>query len=186
LFSALLSVAIMILVTGAFHEDGLADVADGFGGGWSKDQKLEIMKDSRLGTYGAAALFMALALKVAALYQISPLHYPFALMASGALSRALIPFVTKILKPARLGGLGADAGQSGWVVLLIAIIIGFGSAYYLLDLQVFVRAFIAVVGMTLIIILLSYQQIRGYTGDVLGTIQITSEIAILIVIGMIL
>jgi adenosylcobinamide-GDP ribazoletransferase len=66
----LLSIAGSILLTGAFHEDGFADVCDGFGGGWTKDRILEIMKDSRLGTYGTTGLILILALKFLALQQL--------------------------------------------------------------------------------------------------------------------
>ena len=61
--AVIFSLLITILLTGAFHEDGLIDTVDGLGGGWSKDQKLEIMKDSRIGTYGAIALWFSLSLK---------------------------------------------------------------------------------------------------------------------------
>ena len=65
------SLLFAILLTGAFHEDGLIDTADGLGGGWSKDQKLEIMKDSRIGTYGAIAIWFALSLKLILLLSVS-------------------------------------------------------------------------------------------------------------------
>ena len=68
--AVLLSMAATILLTGAFHEDGFADVCDGFGGGWTKEKILLIMKDSRLGTYGVAGLILLLGLKFAALDQL--------------------------------------------------------------------------------------------------------------------
>ena len=71
--SILLSMAAAIVATGAFHEDGLADVCDGFGGGWSKQQILNIMKDSRVGTYGTVGVTLLLAVKFAALYELQQL-----------------------------------------------------------------------------------------------------------------
>lgn len=74
--AVLISMLAGVLLTGAFHEDGLADVCDGFGGGWTKGKILEIMKDSRVGTYGAAALFFVLLLKLAALVAVVDLPPP--------------------------------------------------------------------------------------------------------------
>jgi adenosylcobinamide-GDP ribazoletransferase len=89
----LLSMVVGILMTGAFHEDGFADVCDGFGGGWTQLRILEIMKDSRLGTYGAAGLGLILALKFLALKSVaatpmSSLHSIVSLLVAHALSRA--------------------------------------------------------------------------------------------------
>ncbi|OEK08710.1 adenosylcobinamide-GDP ribazoletransferase [Flavivirga aquatica] len=85
--SILLSMVSTIYITGAFHEDGFADVCDGLGGGWTKEKILLIMKDSRLGTYGAVGLLLILALKFSALREI-PLHLiPLTLIAGHSLSR---------------------------------------------------------------------------------------------------
>ncbi len=70
ILSVLVAIAVMTLATGAFHEDGLADTADGIGGGWTKERKLEIMRDSRIGTYGTMALLISFALRIAALIAI--------------------------------------------------------------------------------------------------------------------
>jgi adenosylcobinamide-GDP ribazoletransferase len=84
----LLSMVVGILMTGAFHEDGFADVCDGFGGGWTRLRILDIMKDSRLGTYGAAGLGLMLALKFVALRSLPPLAVAPVLVVAHALSRA--------------------------------------------------------------------------------------------------
>jgi adenosylcobinamide-GDP ribazoletransferase len=76
-----------VLLTGAFHEDGFADVCDGFGGGWTKEKILEIMKDSRVGAYGVIGLFFLLLLKYEILLAISPENLPIIFIVSGALSR---------------------------------------------------------------------------------------------------
>ena len=89
LLCGLLAVAATILLTGAFHEDGLADVADGFGGGWQREQKLEIMRDSRVGTYGATALILTVALRSAALAALAtPELAGPALIAAHAVARS--------------------------------------------------------------------------------------------------
>ncbi|WP_395945466.1 adenosylcobinamide-GDP ribazoletransferase [Brevundimonas sp.] len=86
---ALLAVAVGVLVTGAFHEDGLADTADGLGGGQTPSRRLEIMKDSRIGTYGALALILTVAAKVGALQPMSPWFAGLALVAAHAGGRAV-------------------------------------------------------------------------------------------------
>ena len=83
----LLSMASTIFVTAGFHEDGFADVCDGFGGGWTKEKILMIMKDSRLGTYGVSGLIIILAIKFAALHAMTPTRITMMLIASHALSR---------------------------------------------------------------------------------------------------
>jgi adenosylcobinamide-GDP ribazoletransferase len=85
-----LSMGMSIWVTGAFHEDGLADTCDGLGGGWSKQDVLRIMKDSRLGTYGAVGILLALLLKFNLLLSLPAHLVPAALISGHALSR-LVP-----------------------------------------------------------------------------------------------
>ncbi|MDB5503016.1 MAG: cobalamin-5-phosphate synthase, partial [Tardiphaga sp.] len=91
--AALLAVVASIIVTGAFHEDGLADTADSFGGGWSVEKRLTIMKDSRIGTYGALALGLGVALRVAAIADLPMWAGPAALIAAHAAARAAPAFV---------------------------------------------------------------------------------------------
>jgi adenosylcobinamide-GDP ribazoletransferase len=83
----LISMAASILLTGALHEDGLADTLDGLGGGWDAQRRLEIMRDSRLGSYGAIGLLLVLALKFAALHQLPAEQLPQLLIAAHAFSR---------------------------------------------------------------------------------------------------
>jgi adenosylcobinamide-GDP ribazoletransferase len=85
--SLVLSIAATIRTTGGFHEDGLADVCDGFGGGWTKDKIIMIMKDSTLGTFGVLGLIIVIALKFLTLNSITPSDIPFAILAGHVLSR---------------------------------------------------------------------------------------------------
>ena len=109
--AAVLAVAAQILLTGGLHEDGLADLADGLGGRTRAD-KLGIMRDPRLGSFGALALILALLARIAALAALAePLLVASALIAAGAASRAGLPALLASLAPARDDGLAADAGR---------------------------------------------------------------------------
>ncbi len=135
LFRAGLATAALVAATGALHEDGLADVADGFGGGASRARKLEIMRDSRIGAYGAIALTLALMLRVGAL--AAALADGFwgaagALILVSAVSRAGALAPLALLGPARSDGAGAAAGRvkarafaAAWgAALVIAVMLG--------------------------------------------------------------
>ena len=118
------AVAALVAVAGALHEDGLADVADGFGGGASRQQKLDIMRDSRLGSYGACALALALLARVFALAVLTERGLwlaIFALVATGAVSRTagLAPLL--LLAPARSDGAGAAVARPDFATLRLAL-----------------------------------------------------------------
>jgi adenosylcobinamide-GDP ribazoletransferase len=180
--AAALAVAATILVTGCLHEDGLADTADGFGGGHSREQKLEIMRDSRIGVYGVAALTISLFIRVGALASLPGAHaVVWALIASHAAARATMPALMLLLPPARSDGLSHDAGRPpadgvaiGAVIafLIVAVCLHPGHALLALILVAIVVALMA---------WLSANQIEGQTGDVLGALEQASEIAILLV-----
>src|SRR5258708_3077095 len=108
---ALLAVAATVLTTGALHEDGLSDTADGFGGGEDRAGKLAIMRDSRSGAYGVLALVFSVALRGAALAALTSPRAGAALVSAHAVSRAGMPVIMRWLEPARSDGLGASVGQ---------------------------------------------------------------------------
>jgi adenosylcobinamide-GDP ribazoletransferase len=180
--AAALAVAATMLVTGALHEDGLADTADGFGGGADREQKLAIMRDSRIGTYGVCALVVSLLLRVGALASLPGAHaVVWALIASHAAARATMPALMLALPPARSDGLSHDAGQPptesvaaaaaiGVVVLILGL--HFGRGLLALIVLAAIAAFAA---------WLAKRQIGGQTGDVLGALEQASEIAVLLV-----
>ncbi len=124
LFCGLVALAVGAIVTGAFHEDGLADVADGFGGGHTREARLEIMKDSRIGTYGTLALCIAILARASLLTALLDLP-PFsaiALMAgAAAFSRALMVDLLWATRPARSSGLAVLAGQPSRNTTLAAV-----------------------------------------------------------------
>ena len=114
LLRAAFATAALVAATGALHEDGLADVADGFGGGATRARKLEIMRDSRIGAYGAIAIAIALILRIGALAAALDGGFwraTLSLMLVAALSRAAALTPLALLPPARADGAGAAAGR---------------------------------------------------------------------------
>jgi adenosylcobinamide-GDP ribazoletransferase len=187
LVSAGLAVGALVLVAGVFHEDGLADVADGFGGGATRERKLEIMRDSRIGAFGGAALVLSLLLRVASLAALTDEGAGIAasaLIFAGALSRALGLVPIAFLDPARSDGAGASVGRlaardflkSLLTALVIAAIIGLGVLGFGRTLLAAVLAAAAASAMTAI----AKKQIGGQTGDVAGAAEQLAEIACLV------
>ncbi|NMD06973.1 MAG: adenosylcobinamide-GDP ribazoletransferase, partial [Phyllobacteriaceae bacterium] len=116
LLAAALVAGLGLLVTGALHEDGLADTVDGFGGGKSRERRLEIMRDSNIGSYGTLALVTTMLLRVACYEDLSglePLAIVAVLAASASFSRALMVDLLWATRPARSDGLSVHAGTPG-------------------------------------------------------------------------
>jgi adenosylcobinamide-GDP ribazoletransferase len=179
--AALLAVTAAIALTGAFHEDGLADTADGLGGGAGRGDKLAIMRDSRLGTFGVLAVVLSVGLRAAALTAIGdPIHAGLALIAAHAASRGALPSLMRLLPPARPDGLGAAVGTPSRTIALTAAVIGVVIALATLGpLTGAVAA--AVMGVAVAAAgALAWRQFGGYTGDVLGFCQQIGEIAMLL------
>jgi adenosylcobinamide-GDP ribazoletransferase len=178
--AALLAVGATALASGGLHEDGLADVADGFGGAFAREDKLAIMRDSHIGTYGTLALILSVALRAAALAAIAePLAAGAALIAAHAGARACLPAVMRGVPLARADGLAAEAGipetatvatALGLAALIALVMLGVGSA---------VLAVIAAAAAAAAMTAVARWQIGGYSGDVLGAVQQCAEIAIL-------
>ncbi|MGR3503855.1 adenosylcobinamide-GDP ribazoletransferase [Pseudaestuariivita sp.] len=161
-------------VTGGLHEDGLADVADGFGGGATRERKLEIMRDSRVGSYGVLALVLAVALKLAAMVQAPDmLSLALGCVVLGALSRETMCLPLRVLPPAREDGLGART-QVPLVPSLVGAVLALGLAAVSFGVGG-VYLFIAVTVAGLAVTALAKRQIGGQTGDVCGTTQVVTE-----------
>jgi adenosylcobinamide-GDP ribazoletransferase len=188
LFCAVFALAVSAIITGAFHEDGLADVADGFGGGHTREQRLEIMKDSRIGTYGTLTLLFAVLARAALLTTLLdlPPETILVLMAgAAAFSRALMVDLLWATRPARTTGLSALAGQPSRNTTLSALAIGgIGAGLggsYMLSPEAGVLALVAA-GLTLAMVrALAMRKIGGQTGDVCGAGQVLAETAMLTV-----
>ena len=180
---AILAVASAIAATGAFHEDGLADTADGLGGGQSPAQRLEIMKDSRLGTYGALALLVMLGLKVASLSMFSPLDGALALVAAHMGARA-VPVVASrwmaYVGDVTSGKVAPVKPSQNRMLFALAC----GLAPFLLI--PWVPAAIALVAASLAAAGLlgkAKHLIGGQTGDVLGAAEQTFETVVLLALA---
>jgi adenosylcobinamide-GDP ribazoletransferase len=181
--SALLALAATMAMTGALHEDGLADTADGLGGGRTRERKLEIMKDSRIGSYGVLALIVGVGLRAAALttaVEDTRLHLLGALVAAHAGSRALLPLLMRALPSVRPGGLAASVGVPSSMSSITALVFGTAAVFWglgdVLGLLGFVAAAIGMVAVGA----LARRQLGGYTGDVLGAAQQVGEIILLL------
>ena len=186
LVAAGLAVAVTVLVTGGLHEDGLADMADSFGGA-TTEQRLAIMDDSRVGTFGALAIVLSVLLRVASLAAIAEtgaFRAAFALVAAEAVSRAALVRLWHDLPAARTGGLSSETGppnQNAMLVALaiaavIAVIVGLPS----IGLWATVLAGLLVAVATYGVVRLSARSIGGRTGDTLGACQQVALIAFLV------
>src|SRR3954469_11289714 len=180
--AALLALTATALVTGALHEDGLADTADGLGGGRTRERKLEIMRDSRIGTYGVCALILSFGLRWSALAVIAnPWMVALALCAAHIAARAGLPAFMSQVAPARLDGLSASAGSPpgrsiaiAFAVGILALVLALGAGPALWSLILRSRA-------VLMLARLAIHQIGGQTGDILGACEQTGEILILLI-----
>jgi adenosylcobinamide-GDP ribazoletransferase len=181
MLAALLAVAVQILLTGGLHEDGLADVADGFGGGRTRAHKLRIMRDSRLGSFGALALVLALLARIGALTALAtPALVATSLIAAGSASRAALPVIMAALPPARDEGLAARAGRPHPLRAIAGVVIAILLAPALLPPAMAASGLMVAACITLIIARLADRQIGGHTGDVLGAAQQLAEIGFLL------
>jgi adenosylcobinamide-GDP ribazoletransferase len=182
LLAVLLSTAAGVLLTGAFHEDGFADACDGLGGGTTREHALAIMRDSRLGTYGALGLGLIVAGKVAALAALPPAAVPVVLVAGHAASRASSAAVLATSAYVRDHGTGKPvAGGIGPRGLVLAL--GTGAAAVLALALVLPAATVAgaLAGLGLghwAMRRVFERRLGGYTGDCLGAVQQTSEVGL--------
>jgi adenosylcobinamide-GDP ribazoletransferase len=183
LVAALLALALLVALTGGLHEDGLADTADGLAGGKTRESKLEIMRDSRLGTFGGLALLFVVLLKAAALASLGlrPGTAALALVLAAIVSRAMALWHWNITLPARSDGLAFSAGRPDWQACAIGLGIGGLAALGLLFLFGWTALFALLVA-AVAVALFSGQcnrQIGGHTGDTVGASQQIAEALLL-------
>ncbi len=188
LVSGALVVATTLLVTGAFHEDGLADTADALGGAYNRTRLFEILKDSRIGAFGAAALIIVMILRVALLARLG-VHAPLALVVTQCLSRALpvwlmvaLPYVT-MDAAARSRTVARAAwpqavGATLWPVLLVVALVWYGG----LPSSAALTLALVSAAVTLVCGWRFHVRAGGVTGDFLGATQQVSECALLLVL----
>jgi adenosylcobinamide-GDP ribazoletransferase len=191
LLASLIALALSSLMTGALHEDGLADATDGLGGGRDRDHALIIMKDSRIGSYGVVALILSFGLRAAALAALARYDAGLAalsLLAAAAASRALMVAHWRALPPAREGGVASGAGMPEDGARNVALLTGAVAALILLApvagfwnaLLALVVAGAAAFGFTRFV----RRKLGGHTGDTIGATQQLSEIALLVALAL--
>jgi adenosylcobinamide-GDP ribazoletransferase len=179
--AATLAVAATALITGCLHEDGLADTADGFGGGATRERKLEIMRDSRTGTYGVVALIISFMLRAGAIASLAePGLAAAALIAAHAGARAELPFFMRTVPNARGDGLSSSVGAPDSGPASVAMLLGLLALVLCLGFAAGVGAALVMGAGLIVLARLSTSQIGGQTGDVLGAAEQTSEILILL------
>ena len=184
--AVLLMIGFQLCLTGALHEDGLADTVDGFAGGRDKESRLAIMRDSRIGAFGALALIIIIALRAYALMLlVQPKTIVLACIVAGAMSRAMIAVSMFALPHARADGLAAWAGKPSVKQVLV-------SAYLA---SLIAMTWLPVPGLMVIatslvvcgaVCMISKSKIGGVTGDVYGAIQQSVEAAILVAATLLL
>lgn len=186
--AALLAVGVGLLITGCFHEDGLADSFDGLGGGQTRARRLEIMKDSRVGTYGIAALVVTLALKVAALATMPPLLAAIGLIAAHGLGRGAAVIAMRLTPYAVEGEAtkwkpvpqSVTRGEMSMAVLLAAwplALLPWPSAGLGLALGALLAG---------LLLMAARRLIGGHTGDVLGGVEQLFEVGFLLGLAAVL
>ncbi len=175
--SAAAAVAILfgVLLTGAFHEDGLADVADAFAGGWTPEDRLRILKDPRHGSYGVAALCGSIVLRVLTLATFGPATGLAACVAAHTLGRAAAVGTMAATPPTRRDGLGSQVfATAGRPALLAGALAGLIIASVATGWWALPAALAAAAGAAAVV-WLAMRKIGGVNGDVLGTIEQVGE-----------
>ncbi len=187
LLAAFVALSIQIVLTGCLHEDGLSDTADGLGGGKTRQNALDIMRDSRIGTYGAVALIVSLGIRATAMAAIGsnlgPVESGLALLGIAALSRSLMVWHWQLLSPARADGVAASAGEPDPASAKIALITGTVLCAALLlpaiSLVPVIVTILVAVGLTRLYTGWVGRKIGGHTGDTIGAAQQIAEMALL-------
>jgi adenosylcobinamide-GDP ribazoletransferase len=179
--AAALTLATTLLLTGAMHEDGLADTADGLGGR-TREQKLEIMRDSRIGTFGACALAISLLLRWSTIADIAePRFVALALISAHVASRACLPAFMHLVPPARSDGLSGGAGSPPGSSVVAALLLGAFCLLFSFGLSATVIALLMLAAVGFLLARIALKQFGGQTGDVLGALEQLGEAAILLI-----
>lgn len=179
MLSALATLVFLVLLTGAFHEDGLADTADGLGGGWSRERSLEIMRDSRIGSYGTVALVLSLLARWLLLSNLQPTIFFRTVVVAHVLCRWTTLPLSYYLRSAR----GQD-GQSARVAqrvskmtLLVGTLLAVVISVVALQRQAWLPLLVTVI-ITVISGIYFYRRLGGITGDCFGAANQITEIAV--------
>ena len=177
--AAAVFVATQIIVTGALHEDGMADSADGLWGGWDAQNRLRIMKDSAIGTYGVLALVLSVGIRWVAVGTLLAASHIGFLLAAALISRAAMVILMHLMPNARRNGLSHSVGAPTAAAASLAIAICALFGLFLIGFHIIAALVIAAGGVALCG-LIAHTKIKGQTGDILGATQQISEIAVLL------
>ena len=177
-----LALAAMLALTGALHEDGLADCADGLGGGRDREQALEIMRDSRTGSYGVLALVLSLGLRWAALAAMAPAAGVLALVLAGGIGRAMMVPATALARYARPEGTGALVAR-GTGVAELAVALGTALVLALMAGWPGLVALVLAAAAAGAFLVWMVRRIGGYTGDGLGAIAQLGEVTVMLTLA---
>tara|TARA_B100000524_G_scaffold347750_1_gene250387 strand:- start:533 stop:1318 length:786 start_codon:yes stop_codon:yes gene_type:complete len=179
--SCVIAIAISVLITGAFHEDGLADMADGFGAGGTPKKINEIMHDSRLGTYGTAALTLGLLIRLGLLICLVDLGYSLLIILSigFASGKLAIIFMRNLYHTSSLAKTGSIIETVSTKKILFASLIWFVPVFSYLPFLAILSGTILMIIVVFFIGRMSRQKLDGITGDVLGATAFLSELAFL-------
>lgn len=189
LLSCSIAIAVSVLLTGAFHEDGLADMADGFGAGGSSERINEIMHDSRLGTYGVISLILVILTRLFIILELVNAGYSLIIILAGGFATGkLAIIITRVFfNPSKHAKTGSIIGSILPSKIIIAILIWITPIFLIFPTLGIITGIIFVIGIISIIGKKSTSLIGGITGDVLGAIALLSEIffllGLLIILG---
>jgi adenosylcobinamide-GDP ribazoletransferase len=181
-----LAIGAQILLTGALHEDGLADFADGVGGGRDKARKLEIMRDSRIGTYGVLALILIVGLRWGSIADLPPPTVIAGLVGAATLGRLTIVGLLAFLPPAREDGLGALVADPPRLSIAVAFVLAVLIVVLFLPPVIAAAGFLAILLAGGVVGVLAKKHIGGFTGDVLGAGEQLAQTAALLAFTMLL
>lgn len=179
-----LAVIAALLITGGLHEDGLADTADGLAFGRDRERKLEIMRDSRIGSYGVLALVAGVSLRASLIGALMTVHAIIALLLAASLSRSAMAWLMGNTPFARAEGLAANAGAPDSRTLLMCLFISIVVATALTGIIPALVLLMVAAAVAYGVRFLALRHFGGITGDVLGAAQQLTEIALLIALTL--
>nr|WP_314084369.1 adenosylcobinamide-GDP ribazoletransferase [uncultured Shinella sp.] len=183
---------VQVLITGALHEDGLSDSADGIGGGRDRDSALAIMKDSRAGSYGVVALVLSFGIRSAAISALAlvltPAGLAMALLAAAAASRTTMVWHWSLLPPARRDGVAASVSEPDRTATVVALVTGIMLAAALLMPHATIfslgLSLVAAIAAVLVFNRITLRKIGGHTGDTIGATQQLTEMSVLTALAL--
>ncbi|NQV61800.1 MAG: adenosylcobinamide-GDP ribazoletransferase [Alphaproteobacteria bacterium] len=173
--AATLCVALLVLLCGGIHEDGLGDFFDGLGG-TNRDRRLAIMRDSQAGNFAVVALLLLFAGRIGAISALAtPERVLPALLVAAAVSRAAMVVVMHVLPAARSDGLGAGAGRPDLKIVIVTVLIAAAIAMVVLGFLPALASLGGAAAAAALVAMTARKRLGGQTGDVLGAVQMTAE-----------